>query len=263
MAASESGCFIRADGSNLINLSHDWHQGMTELPFFPPMRQEAFHTLQRDGIRSFSNHLSESCGTHCEAPGHVLADAPTIEQVPVTSLIGPAVVVDVEARCAANPDYKLSIDDLAAWERRHGRIPDGGWLIMRSGWHRRWNSDAFLNLDAQRRDHYPGFEPAAARWLVENQRHIVGIGTECFSPEGGSAARDASAPTTEDSAGSHGRRPRLPVRHELLPVWNTLVLANLAQVDRLPEAGAWLIVGVIAFRGGSGGQARVFGVLPA
>ena len=47
-----------------------------------------------------------------------------------------------------------------------------------------------------------------------------------------------------------GRRPAIPVRNELLPIWNTLVISNMANVYKLPEAGAWIIVGVIPFRGG-------------
>lgn len=260
------GCYISGDGSNLVDLSHQWHEGMTELPFFPPIRQVAFHTIERDGIRSFQNQLVESCGTHCEAPGHILADAPTMDQVPLPWLIGPAVVVDLRQQCADNADYKLSVADLENWEARHGRIPDKAWLIMQSGWSGRWNSDRFLNLDAQKRDHYPGFDPDAAAWLVRNDRHIVGIATECFSPEGGSASRspapEQASNETAEPAVAHGRRPRLPVRNELLPVWNTLVIANLANVEKLPERGAWLVVGALAFRGGAGGQARVFGVLP-
>jgi kynurenine formamidase len=102
-----------------------------------------------------------------------------------------------------------------------------------------------------------------------------------MSPEGGSATRAFEqsekrdrrartkewANTTKESlmvpAKKHaGKLPFTPVRNELLPMWNTLVLSNLANVARLPETGAWIIVGVIPFRGGSGGQARVFGILP-
>lgn len=256
-----AGCLVNSDGSNIVDLSHPLHQGMEELPFFPRMVQEPFHTHERDGILSFYNHLTESCGTHCEAPGHVIAGAPTIEQIQPDRLIGPAAVIDVRAKCAADSDYKLSIDDLQAWEQCNGRIPDKAWLIMQSGWGKRWNTSAFLNLDANKIDHYPGFDPAAAHWLVQNDRHIVGIATECYSPEGGTAARAGTA--RQDSHQADGRAPRLPVRNELLPIWNTLVLSNLVNVHLLPEAGAWLIVGVIPFRGGSGGQARVFGVNPA
>jgi len=274
-------CIIHGDGSNLVDLSHDWHERMTQPSFFPPMVQEPFDTLDNDGVMSFYNHLLESCGTHCEAPAHVLSGAPTIDKIPPSWLIGPAVVINIREKCDGNPDYKLGVGDLEGWELNHGRIPDRSWLIMYSGWAEKWETPAFFNVDQDGKDHYPGFDPVAMRWLVKNNRHIIGIATECMSPEGGSATRapgqngkgDERARREErDNATEEslmvaekkhpGKMPFTPVRNELLPVWNTLVLSNLANVARLPEAGAWIIVGVISFRGGSGGQARVFGILP-
>lgn len=271
---------MKANGSNLVDLSHQWHERMPQPAFFPPMIQEAFHTIEKDGVLSFYNHLLESCGTHCEAPAHMLPGALTIEKVPLAWLIGPAVVINVRDKCKADPNYKLSIDDIESWETKHGRIPDRSWLIMFSGWSEKWGSTAFFNTDDQQRDHYPGFDAVAMKWLVKHDRHIVGIATECVSPEGGSGSRASKTPAnigralrgsdcdeTIDRSASEttlktGRMPAIPVRDELLPVWNTLVLSSLANVRDLPEAGAWIIVGVIPFRGGSGGQARVFGVLP-
>jgi len=272
---------IHGHGSNLVDLSHDWHEGMTQPSFFPPMVQEPFDTIDNDGVMSFYNHLLESCGTHCEAPAHVLSGAPTIDKIPPSWLTGPAVVINIRKECDRNPNYKLGVSDLKGWELNHGRIPDHSWLIMCSGWGERWETPAFFSSDKEGKDHYPGFDPTAMRWLVKNNRHIVGIATECMSPEGGSATR-ASEQNERNDRGERpkeqedtikgglrvgskkhaGKMPFTPVRNELLPAWNTLVLSNLANVARLPEAGAWIIVGVIPFRGGSGGQARVFGVLP-
>jgi len=274
-------CMIQADGSNLVDLSHDWHEKMPQPSFFPPMIQEPFDTLDKDGVMSFYNHLLESCGTHCEAPAHLLSGAPTIDKIPPSWLTGPAVVINAREKCDTNPDYKLNVKDLMNWESNHGRIPDHSWLIMYSGWAEKWETSAFFNIDKDGKDHYPGFNPAAMRWLVQNNRHIIGIATECMSPEGGSAtrsseqgekrhlkarAKERNSTTKENSMvgmkARAGKMPFTPVRNELLPVWNTLVLSNLANVARLPETGAWIIVGVISFRGGSGGQARVFGILP-
>jgi kynurenine formamidase len=274
------GCYIKADGSNVVDLSHDWHEGMTQPAFFPPMIHEGFDTIEKDGVLSFYNHLLESCGTHCEAPAHVISGAPTIEKIPLSWLIGPAAVINIRDKCEMNPDYKLSVSDLNNWEMQYDRIPDHSWLIMSSGWTDRWDTPAFFNTDNDLKDHYPGFDPAAMRWLVKNNRHIIGIATECMSPEGGSAARalepsvkmNTTAKTWEreklqdtspvENKTHPGRRPAIPARNELLPIWNTLVISNMANVYKLPEASAWIIVGVIPFRGGSAGQARVFGVLP-
>jgi kynurenine formamidase len=275
------GCFIKGDGSNLLDLSHDWHEGMTQPHFFPPMIQEPFDTIDKDGVMSFYNHLLESCGTHCEAPAHVLPSAPTIDKIPLSWLLGPAVVINIREKCDGNPHYKLDINDLKGWEMKYGRIPNNAWLVMYSGWAEKWETPGFFDADKDGKDHYPGFDPAAMRWLVENNRHIVGIATECMSPEGGSATRAseqnkkrnmrankkeldkaAKGDLMTETETIAGKRPTIPVRNELLPAWNTLVLSNLANVAKLPEAGAWIIVGVIPFRRGSGGQARVFGILP-
>lgn len=251
-----AGCYIKANVSNIVDLTHDWHEGMTQLSFFPPMIQEVKHTHKKDGIFDCYNHLMEECGTHCESPAHLISGAPTNEKTPLSSLIGPAVVINVLEKCRTNPDYRLSQEDLVDWETRHGRIPDGAWLIMYSGWSDRWDSPAFFNTDANNRDHYPGFDPAVMRWLVETNRHITGIATECMSPEGGSSMRPAK-PVKRT-----GLTQKISVRDELLPVWNTLVIEDMANVSSLPEAGAWIIVGVIPFRSGSAGQSRIFGVLP-
>jgi kynurenine formamidase len=39
-------------------------------------------------------------------------------------------------------------------------------------------------------------------------------------------------------------------------------LENVANVDRLPPIGAFLIVAPIKIKGGSGGQVRIFAVVP-
>jgi kynurenine formamidase len=248
------GCYIKADGSNLVDLTHEWHEGMTQPAFFPPMIQEEFHTHEKQGVFSRYNHLLEECGTHCEAPIHIFPNTLTIEKVPPSWLIGPAVIINIRDKCQADPDYKLSIQDLMDWEAKHGRIPNNSWLIMYSGWSDKWGSSSFFNVDREGKDHHPGFDPVAMRWLVDTDRHIIGIATECGSPEGGTATRPSNP------LGKKG--PSTPVRNELLPVWNTLVIECLANLDKLPEAGAWIIVGVIPFKGGSAGQARIFGILP-
>ncbi|MFH1651311.1 MAG: cyclase family protein [Chloroflexota bacterium] len=249
------GCYIKADASNLVDLTHDWHEGMSQPSFFPPMIHELHANYEENGALAYYNHLLEECGTHCEAAAHMLPGSPTIEQVPLKDLIGPAVVIDIRDKCRRDPDYRLDRGDLEAWEAKHGRIPDGAWLVMSSGWSDLWDTPAFFGVDAAGKTHYPGFDPAAMRWLVETDRHIIGIATECMSPEGGSAGRPPIS-------GKVSRTECIPVRDELLPVWHTLVIEDLANAHLLPEAGSWLVVGVIPFRGGSAGQSRIFGVLP-
>lgn len=76
----------------------------------------------------------EHGGTHMDAPIHFSESGATADEVPLASLVGPAVVVDVSAKAAADSDYRLAVADLEAWEADHGRIPAGAIVLMRSGW---------------------------------------------------------------------------------------------------------------------------------
>jgi kynurenine formamidase len=49
-------------------------------------------------------------------------------------LIVPAVVVDIADRAAQDPDTVVTVADLRAFERHHGRIPHDAAVLMYSGW---------------------------------------------------------------------------------------------------------------------------------
>ena len=78
--------------------------------------------------------LDEHYGTHFDAPAHYARDGLRVDAVPAESLVRPAVVVDVRAACAADPDHKVPAETFTAWEAEHGRIPDGAWVLLRTGW---------------------------------------------------------------------------------------------------------------------------------
>ena len=105
-----------------------------------------------------------------DAPIHFAEDGATADQVPLAALVGPAVVVDVGAKAAADPDYRLAVADLESWESAHGRIPAGAIVLMRSGWGARWpDRKRYLGTDREgdvANLHFPGFSKEAAEWLI-------------------------------------------------------------------------------------------------
>ena len=107
----------------------------------------------------------EHGGTHMDAPIHFAEGGATADQVPLSALVGPAVVVDVAAEAARDPDYRLTVADLEAWEAAHGRIPAGAIVLMRSGWGTRWpDRRRILGTDREgdvANLHFPGFSKAA------------------------------------------------------------------------------------------------------
>ena len=234
-----------ADDLEVVDLTHPVS---ANAPYWPgPARSPFTHdTIARhpDGAPSMAAYaVPEHFGTHFDAPVHGGMGQPSVDVVPVTELFGPAVVIDVTAQAANDPDYALTADDVRAWESEHGRIPGGAIVLMRSGWSSRWTAGAaYYNRDEAGRLHFPGFAVDAATMLV-NERDIAGIGVDTGSVDPGNA----------DGYPVHG----------IVNGSGRYHLENLADLGRLPASGAYLIVAPVKIEGGSGGQVRVFAVLPA
>ena len=191
--------------------------------------------------------LGEHAGTHFDAPVHWITgrDRATIDQVPVRHLVAPAVLIDRSAESEANPDYVLEIEDVKGWEREHGPIPQGGWLLYRTGWDRRASDQAaFLNVD-EGGSHTPGVSAACAKWLAE-ETPIIGLGVETVGTDAGMAA-------TFD--------PPFPCHNFLLGA-GKYGLTSLVNLDRVPPTGAVLIATPLPIVGGSGSPARALALVP-
>src|SRR3954467_9088684 len=130
----------------------------------------------------------EHTGTHFDAPNHWVTgrDGDDVASVPVQRLIAPAVVLAFSAEAAENPDFLLEVEHIQAWEKEHGPLPDGGWLLYRTGWDARSaGQEEFLNAD-ESGSHTPGGSAECARWLAE-EAPITGLGVETVGTDAGQA----------------------------------------------------------------------------
>lgn len=191
--------------------------------------------------------VGEHVGTHVDAPIHWVTgrDGMDIASIPPQTLIGPAYVIDKTAESqATGGDYLLTADDLEAWEAEYGPIPEGAWVLLRSGWaSRAHDQDLFLNAD-ETGPRSPGPDVDGARWLSERQ--IAGFGTETVGIDAGCAG---------------SMEPPFPA-HNLLLGAGRLGLTQLANLDRLPLMGAMLVVCPLRLVGGTGSPSRVFAFVP-
>lgn len=195
----------------------------------------------RDGYFTRSFWMLEHYGTHLDAPAHFPPGKATVDQISPNNLIGPAVLIDVTGEAAKNADYRLTTARIEAWEHAHGKIPRGAIILLRTGWSSRWPDEArYRNEDAQGVMHSPGFSVEAAQMLIE--RGAVGLGIDTLSID-------------------YGASKNYEVHHAALPA-GLYQLENLANLEALPESGAWLVVAPIKLEGGSGGPCRVFALLP-
>jgi kynurenine formamidase len=150
-------------------------------------------------------------------------------------------VLDVRVEGAKDADYQLPAARVEEWERRHGRIPIGTIVLLRTGWASRWpDAQKYRNQDAQGKMHFPGFSLEAANLLIE--RKVSGLGCDTMSVDYGASGDFAV--------------------HHLALGAGLYHLENLADLSGLPETGAFLVVAPIKLEGGSGGPVRVFALLP-
>jgi kynurenine formamidase len=188
--------------------------------------------------------IGEHVGTHVDAPIHWVTgrDGLDIGSVEPTTLVAPACVIDKTAETeAGGGDYLLTVEDLEQWEQANGPIPDGAWVLLRTGWGARAQDEAqFLNV-GENGPRTPGPDVEAARWLAQ-ERAIAGFGTETVGIDAGSAG---------------GMDPPFPLHNFLLGA-GRLGLTQLANLERLPSTGALLVVSPLRLVGGTGSPSRVY-----
>jgi kynurenine formamidase len=191
--------------------------------------------------------LGEHVGTHLDAPIHWVTgrDGDDVASIEPSRLIGPACVIDKTKETEADPGYLLTVKDLEDWEDQNGRIPDGAWVLFRTGWGSRANDErAFLNLGDDGATS-PGPDVDASRWLA-SERQISGFGAETVGIDAGSAG---------------GMDPPFPLHNFLLGA-GRLGLTQLANLERLPVTGAMIVVSPLKLVGGTGSPSRVYAFAP-
>ena len=188
---------------------------------------------------------SEHGGTHLDSPIHFAENKATVDQVPLSQLIGAAVVIDIAPACAKDPDYRLGVADITAWEKQQGAIPDRAIVLVRTGWGKFWPDRTRYLGSATPGDtahlHFPGISREAAEFLM-TQRKINGVAIDTASMDYG-PSKDFIA-------------------HQIINGANVYGLENVANLEKLPPTGATLIALPMKIKGGTGAPTRIIAILP-
>jgi kynurenine formamidase len=188
----------------------------------------------------------EHTGTHFDAPIHWVTgrDGQDVSQVPLTRLIAPAAVLDFSAQAAADADFLLEVDHIKEWESQHGALPEGGWLLYRTGWDARsHDQDTFLNAN-ETGPHTPGVSVECARWIAQ-EAPVIGFGVETVGTDAGAA---------------HSFDPPFPCHSSMLGA-DKYGLTQLQNLALLPPQGTMIIVSPLPITGGSGSPCRALALV--
>jgi kynurenine formamidase len=245
---------IRSAAVEVIDLSARLEASTPVIQLPPPFANTIPFSLQEvsrydeRGPAWYWNNIStgEHTGTHFDAPVHWISgrDGADVASVPLSAMVAPAVVLDFSAQAAANPDFLLEPAHIRAWEEDHGPLPEGGWLLYRTGWDARSGSQQeFLNAN-ETGPHTPGVSVECARWLAE-EAPVIGIGVETVGTDAGTA---------------HSFDPPFPCHSALLGA-GKYGLTQLQNLALLPPSGAVVIAGPLPIIGGSGSPVRALALV--
>jgi len=246
-ALAQSGSLAQAyriiSGKQFVDLTHSFSpltpvwRGFGQAAFTAAADPETGrpYTIERGGFRAFFYSMVGQYGTHIDPPAHFDPNGKTLDEIPLKQMILPMVVFDMTPTLRKEPNHAITVDDISAWEKRHGRVPAGAFAALRTDMYKDWDA----NPERFKRTPFPAWSFEAIRFLYE-QRGIVANGHESMDTD-----------TTDDL-----KSERWLLRHGH---WQIEVMANL---DKVPPAGALIVVTWPKPRHGLGFPARAFAILP-
>ena len=193
-------------------------------------------TYDKHGFVATSYELpTDQYGTQLDPPSHWNPLGASISDIPPTFAVRPLVVIDISGKVTSDPGYHLQISDVKEWEGKHGQVPQGSVVFVRSDWYKKWSDPVRFNEKP-----FPGVSLDALKFL-HLERKILFHGHE---------------PLDTDTT------PNLEGEYWLLHN-NFAQAEGVANLDKVPEAGALVTIGFAKPLGGSGGYARYVAIAPA
>lgn len=233
-----------------IDLSYDFSGQTLYWPTANSFRFDtAFNGVTPAGFyyEAYNYCAAEHGGTHLDAPSHFAKGRWSTDQIPLDRLTGEAAIIDVSANALRNPDYQISVADVEAWEKENGRLVDDIMIMFRTGYGSFYpDAKKYLGTDergtgAVAKLHFPGIHPDLASWMVKN-RKIKAVGLDVASVDYGQS-QDFKT-------------------HQILYEQNIPGFENVANLDKLPVKGTFIVALPMKIKGGSGGPLRIVAIVP-
>lgn len=176
----------------------------------------------RDGYSVETYFSATHSGTHIDAPYHMLEDGATVDNLPLSQLIGEGYVLRPELS-----GKEITLDLIKKkWKPEY----DGKIILIHTGWDKKRSFTKEFQFD------FPGLAMDTVDFLVEHHPRVIGIDTLGIEPYDHSDFR---------------------VHKALLP-HGMAFIEDLAGLDQLAEGKKYLVAALpIKISGASGAMARV------
>jgi len=237
-------------GGHWTDLTWNFEESTVYWPTNVPFRHDTvFYGINDKGYfySSFRYSAEEHGGTHFDAPLHFAQNGRSIEQITPEELTGSAVVIDISVPSAKNSDYLIGPEDFINWEKLNGRIPEHSIVLLHTGFGKFWNDHekytGTLKTGAEGVAdlHFPGLGKEGAEWLVK-ERKIKAVGIDTPSIDYGQS-KDF-------------------LTHRTLCGNNITAYENIANLEKLPATGSYIVAAPMKIKGGSGAPLRLLAWVP-
>lgn len=193
------------------------------------------YTIPKDGFRATYYQMVGQYGTHVDPPAHFAANGITMDEIPLKDMILPLIVLDDTPFLTNDPNHAFSVADLMAWEKRHGRVPKGSFVALRTDMSKDWSRDPARF----KRNPFSAWAFETIKYLYE-QRGVTATGHESMDTD------TTDKMDSETYILEHGH-------------YQIEVMTNL---DKVPPTGALIVVTWPKVKNGLGFPARAFAILP-
>lgn len=226
-------------GGGAMDMTHTLHHDFPTYFGEPQYEDTQLFNFAEHGFNLKTMSVNEHTGTHIDAPMHFSADGASVDEIPVSQLVAPLCVIDIKTRAAEDADAQVTPDDIKAWMGANGDIPANACVAMNSGWDAKVDTKGFRGFDGKAM-HFPGFHVEAVKMLME-ETGAMSIAVDTLSLDFGPSADFAT-------------------HYAWLPS-GRFGIENVANLDKIPAAGATLVIGAPKHRGGTGGPARLIALV--
>jgi arylformamidase len=213
----------------IIDLSFSIREGMTRFPvsWHPVVEITQLGRLEIEGRETRKLVLGTHTGTHVDAPRHFIAGLPTIDEILLDQIVGPATVCDFSD---ADRFQELEIAD---FERVLGSRPVER-IINYFGWSDHFEEDCYYS------DH-PFISEEAAQWLVDQDCRMLAMDT----------------PMPDNPVNGKGCSNDSP-NHKILLGNGVVLVEYLTNLKSLKKDIVEIVVAPLKIEGADGSPARVF-----